>query len=1584
LLLVVLSMLVIFVLIAITFVLVSSQEKDAAKAAAKRAVTGTDPQRLLDGAMYQLVRDTEDPASKMKGHSLLRDIYGDGGDDGIELDLARDVAFTDIVANGQFVTIQGKPADGEPPLSVDTDHYNGRILTFIRGPWSGVSTRVIDYVGASSDPSTSHVFTLLVPGDLSLTTNLPTTKDGTQFIVNGRPFDGFRFERNAATGSMVVIKDVNESYDAADVENMFLAAQIPDAADPSRIQFNIPSFDRSASGGLSLRPKRDDNPNFPKLLAPYDGSLDTPPKRHPHGDVDNDGDGRVDSIWMDLGYPVTRAKDGRLAKPLFAILCVDLDGRLNLNAHDSNRTSDFLTTFLGRWTPITAAGEQPLSGLPKGQGYGPADIHLDSLFPNGKTDPEFRQLLVGTPTGTTPSIPGRYGFFTTTSNPPVLPGEPGERGRFFQAGIDVLAQQKFFDYPRLFRPLPVVQHNFGYRMDVRGIYSLALSDQGAPLFEALPDNHDQLSENPYELNLSNNASRGVLDRAVDTPFTPAELERILRIYDPDDAALATRLLELAPSLVGHRHEVTTDSFDVPVSHRTFRELLRKRGITMASNKGLVLALEKRLARDMTFGLRMNINQPFGNGRDDGTSRDGVVDDYAEVDRLAYPRPDGTSDDPKPTPPQSNFDATNDGTYSGSLRSRQRMAERLYLLMMTLLKSEVAPHNFVHIDFDGNPGNDSDRETAFGVAQWAINAVDFRDADSVMTPFEFDINPFNGTPAGTQLIDGIIDKMQGMTSSDDADPDRGLVWGCERPELLITETLAFHDRRTEDRQDAGPMDKYTQNHPSSPSDPDPDFDQRLRPRSGVFIELYNPWGSVDNPSGAHDQKPGDLYYDSNGNRTDGVVLNKVGVGGSPVWRMVVVRGNSHLRDSDPDGAFDPQASSFNMNDIERTIYFTRTKPALSSIPADGEPFWTDRAVAPIRAGRYAIVGSAEQRKGNTFVTTVGRRDTADDSDLQISDTRRFLLTPNADPNINQFQLASNGLNPSRDPPAPVVAVAINQPRSLSITDPTDRSNPSRQGYPGVPGAPDPRDPTWDETAAGGDGAFVPPKDKPFDANRGGDWDILFRQNGTHPNFRTLHLQRLANPNAPYDRLVNPYLTIDTSSLDVTVFNGVRATASAQYDDPSVKSGKTSFATFERGRPAPGQKANLWYHQPPETNVVDAPKTDRTHVFPYQLTHSLGLLNESFWPTPGTWTPGTINPAKPFAWLTWNNRPYVSQFELMLVPYAKSSRLTYRHSFYRGGDVYKGTDLGTVTGNSLVVKGSGFRHLLNFLDDRLDGPRLYRLFEYTCVPSRYAGTETIFNPMVFGRNPRDSRLDRFRPPFNRLSTFREPGKININTIFSRHVWEAGVMHRRLKVPGTPWNLSNDYDPATGHAGPNWNQLVASRRGYGKAALANSPDGILDDDSDPTNTSFFMRPFRAFDIDRIPASKRIEENMLRRPPASKNDKKMLFESSSTSVYDNTDRTPYFRYQALTRLGNLITTRSNVYAVWITVGFFEVEPHPGGVDSAHPDGFQLAQELGSDTGQIVRHRAFYIIDRSIPVAFEPGVNHNVDKAVVLRRFIE
>ena len=48
-------------------------------------------------------------------------------------------------------------------------------------------------------------------------------------------------------------------------------------------------------------------------------------------DVDNDGDGVTDSVWLDLGYPVRRDSRGQLYKPLFAFMVIGLNGRIPLN-----------------------------------------------------------------------------------------------------------------------------------------------------------------------------------------------------------------------------------------------------------------------------------------------------------------------------------------------------------------------------------------------------------------------------------------------------------------------------------------------------------------------------------------------------------------------------------------------------------------------------------------------------------------------------------------------------------------------------------------------------------------------------------------------------------------------------------------------------------------------------------------------------------------------------------------------------------------------------------------------------------------------------------------------------------------------------------------------------------------------------------------------------------------------------------------------------------------------------------------------------------------------------------------------------
>ena len=92
---------------------------------------------------------------------------------------------------------------------------------------------------------------------------------------------------------------------------------------------NWRSMDQALLRQIMLRPSPLDHPNFTGSNPSFD------PINGPW-DVDTDGDGINDSVWVDLGFPVQTAPDGTSYKPLFAIRCLDLDGRLNVNAHGTS------------------------------------------------------------------------------------------------------------------------------------------------------------------------------------------------------------------------------------------------------------------------------------------------------------------------------------------------------------------------------------------------------------------------------------------------------------------------------------------------------------------------------------------------------------------------------------------------------------------------------------------------------------------------------------------------------------------------------------------------------------------------------------------------------------------------------------------------------------------------------------------------------------------------------------------------------------------------------------------------------------------------------------------------------------------------------------------------------------------------------------------------------------------------------------------------------------------------------------------------------------------------------------------------
>jgi len=1435
-------------------------------------------------------------------------------------------------------------------------------------------------------------------------------------------------------------------------------------------------------------------------------------------DVDNDNDGIADSIWLDFGEPVQELEDGTRYKVLVAPLIIDLDSRLNVNAHglvdhiNLGQTEFAAVQYPGNPAYVPGpnlAGGAPISSniLPQGSGYGPPEISLRPVFhaPTVAASVGNRTETVGSPAteiddyaavlagrvklyGT--AVSGKYGFrsptlaadqtatpglnsYYATPIPPFAP-PTGE-----QAMPDLSAQIKFFDYPATYNRLfgyslypfappgliPVPPSAFGTPPDLKGRYALGLDYAGQPFYEAEFDQNPNnnfpnalLTDSPYELDLSQSRRREAwsstgfasstddfnksLVQNDDAPFAPADLERVLRAWDPDSSTLPSRLWDvvsefdprqllnydayrvtaisnsmfsqsdqpndITPAKLAtaqqiaaiNRRLVTTDSSNPPIPSitpptylmtapagitnpalrlkyvqalnmrppKTVAEMLEVRirrefnmptlydeyepggdhdgdgtpnsadpqytsaavvqdrliraaristiisGGTWTDANNNVHVESGMLAPELLAGKRMDLNRPFGDGRDDNGN--GVVDDPMEAgEPFLDTNGNGKHDSGEPwielidrdnnpgNPPQYDgpldqlwpdltaqgllaepitFDYTNGVGYpihrgvaqkspdpvphfpldakvrNLESQARQLYARHLYCLMLLLVDEhyiapwdESDPQIAAYLDTTGTTSRgaqlriqlqlmkakgiapyasiDAIQETrrillrkltCRAIAQWAVNCVDIRDADAIMTPFEYDENPWDGwsltqrdsnyKPLDEIALDGdpatdennadVIDWKATLTANGakvvsrptpttpglvampmPLDQTRGLVWGAERPELLITETLALHDRRTEDLgSDSSQLQLNAQ--PGEPGQPglDEDLDQRLRPKGSLFVEIYNPWS----PTG---QYPADLYSKLTRNNpivglapSEGIELGRLSTLGidkstsqlsnqieplnvvqpevkrSPVWRLVVVEEHPNYRndaksnkesnfDNQPDplgtgvhkGAlparykqdayrpvdpdwpqFDSQYIPDNEPYIERSIYFTSdnsdrwdkgeyTRPQVPN-PDDHRNSRTllvknpedklvlppessksaryfiagdvrsvlpnpppdvikdaDVPIAPIKPGRYALIGTAgaqyldsagaaipgsiEGFAGNAprYVTAITRqyldqeeRQTTDNKHVgALNTTRRIELLPNVNPELQQVLVAGNGGTPlfpfqgndnpnepvQRDnelvklpdgqfrnifdgngdnipdtriiPPCVAVPVAY-----MSLSEPLDLYQARRRDLKNA--EPTPMDHYWDPLAARGEGMFT--RDRTLDNGVEAPYDVPFDdqsrkefwRNGTTRNYRTIYLQRLADPTLPWNPLptlpdgkpnnkhnpklpVNLYRTIDGSSADLTVFNGASSREPAM--DSALRGDNfwlptENRADFERvysktGRTTPGNRLSF---------------------------------------------------------------------------------------------------------------------------------------------------------------------------------------------------------------------------------------------------------------------------------------------------------------------------------------------------------------------------------------------------------------------------
>jgi hypothetical protein len=395
----VLATLGLMALIGVTFATFARQSKMSARNFAQSLLV-PQPAELLDFGLQQLIVDTGDVRSALRGHSLARDMFGNDARNNGYLAGHPLTGAPFVITNLQPVANSAGLYDIQTniPIPASDPTFYGYDFTrwTLRLSYTGSAIpRPVDQTFEilydnfrTGDTTTAysgsgfHVFRV-TPIDATTALENPTAaaqnglaawqdflvqpqSGAARFILDGRrlrAFNGPGMGPNAAYGNFRYNGGIlsanpgqvkpgdpgavgmDEDYDACDLENWFLAIQSADG------QVVIPSFHRPAiirydpqhgvndwtrtnptgswadSAARILRPVAadgHDQATFPDLIPdPLTGKIAF--------DVDNDGDGVTDSVWLDLGYPARLDSSGRLCKPLFAFMVIGLNGRIALN-----------------------------------------------------------------------------------------------------------------------------------------------------------------------------------------------------------------------------------------------------------------------------------------------------------------------------------------------------------------------------------------------------------------------------------------------------------------------------------------------------------------------------------------------------------------------------------------------------------------------------------------------------------------------------------------------------------------------------------------------------------------------------------------------------------------------------------------------------------------------------------------------------------------------------------------------------------------------------------------------------------------------------------------------------------------------------------------------------------------------------------------------------------------------------------------------------------------------------------------------------------------------------------------------------
>jgi hypothetical protein len=463
-----------------------------------------------------------------------------------------------------------------------------------------------------------------------------------------------------------------------------------------------------------------------------------------------------------------------------------------------------------------------------------------------------------------------------------------------------------------------------------------------------------------------------------------------------------------------------------------------------------------------------------------------------------------------------------------------------------------------------------------------------------------------------------------------------------------------------------------------------------------------------------------------------------------------------------------------------------------------------------------------------------------------------------------------------------------------------------------------------------------------------------------------LRRLANPYLPPQTNptlpnYNPYVTADYLT-NVPIQN---------LSTPPVA--PATYATRVKRQPYAAFTSTVTPNTPPAqavySPVIDIPMNPGPPPAPAtatnnNVTHTFGITQ--------------IAPLLPstgyFDWLVHLDRAPISPMELLHVsgyqPYMLTQQFVVPTPATVGGAI-------TGDNNSSL---NMFHHYVPWLDfqqtaNPATGPAMTAPWWFDPNPQINATSGTL---TAATQTHRLYRLFEFLESGDRAAGIwgRIPGKVNINTI-----WDVEILRALLDTnPTVGVNANPATLPLAGSTDPA-DQIFANvmqlrsptyyNTGNYNGSLGSVNMGNATDDRPfwPLSVGLFapQTPAPPPITQQFPMGLSVQtDTLLRLGPtaAAGTPQALLFQNPSDATTSpgagNTPPTPnpnywhpYLQTQLLTKLYNNVTTRSNCYAVFLTVGFFQVT----NTATSPPT---LGAEIGRSEGRQVRHRMFALVDRT------------------------